>query len=110
MTISRDAYPTEPRILVTCGLVGVQSNIIGKGGPAIRNRKQAAREKCCNYNWEHSERYAMAVSILRMKILPECGVRMIDGENSTGTAPLRKTMHHLSPLDILGLGVYDMNL
>ena len=52
----------------------------------------------------------MAVPILRMKILPDLGVRMIDGEISMGTVPLGKTVHHLSPPDILGLGVCDMNL
>ena len=56
MKISRDAYPTEPRILVVCGLVGVRSRIIGVGRPAIRNRRQACHEKCYVYNWKHSER------------------------------------------------------
>ena len=46
MAISRHAYPTEPRIIVACGLIDVQSNNIGRGGPAICNRRQAAREKC----------------------------------------------------------------
>ena len=55
ITTSRDAYPTEPRILVACSLIGVQSSIIGIGRPAVRNKRQATREKCCIYNWKHSD-------------------------------------------------------
>ena len=55
MTDSRDAYPTEPGILVACSLIGLHSSIIGIGRPAIRNRRQAAHENCCKYNWKHSE-------------------------------------------------------
>ena len=55
MTTSRDTYPTEPRILVACSLIGVQSSMIGIGRRAIRDKRQAAREKCCKYNWKHSE-------------------------------------------------------
>ena len=56
MKTPRDAYPTEPRIVVACSRVGVQSGIIGIGRPAIRNRRQAAHEKCWEYNGKHSER------------------------------------------------------
>ena len=50
MTTSLDAYPTEPRILVACSLIGVQAGIIGIGRRAIRDKRQAAREKCCKYS------------------------------------------------------------
>ena len=55
MATSGDAYPTEPRILIACSLIGVESSIIGIGRPAIRDKRQAAREKGCKYNWKHSE-------------------------------------------------------
>ena len=55
MTTLRDAYPTKPRILVVCSLVGVQPSIISIGRRAIRDKRQAAREKSCKYNWKHSE-------------------------------------------------------
>ena len=46
MTTSQVAYPTKPRTLVVCSLIGRQSSMVGKGGPAMRNKRQAAYEDC----------------------------------------------------------------
>lgn len=91
MTTSRDAYPAEPRIIAACSLIEVQSGIIGMGRRAIRDKRQAAREKCCKYSWKHRESVRDGSINAWMKRLLWHEMKMIGGGISICTTFVRKS-------------------